>query len=275
MPILTLPFADGIALQRYLPAEQGLINCHEEGGSHWYVDLSLPADQPSQWTPRRRSRLATAAAELGCQPVVHGNFRAPLASEIPEVRDGVWRYLETELALAAELDAPLIVHGGAVVEPRPTRSGRVEAVRRALDMVERLRGRAERCGVEVWLENLSHYPRHRPFGYVFTGVADFELAAAEAPSLRFVLDVGHAHVNQDASLRLLAAFADRIAALSFSDNDGTADAHLGLGRGSLPVRQISDLVLERGWRGLVVFETRGSPGHTETAALSAAIGADP
>ena len=266
---LRLPFAAGIALQRYLRAEEGLVNCHEEGCSHWYVDLSLPTDQPSEWSPSRVASLRRAAALLGCRPILHGNFRAPLASEIPEVREGVWRYLKQELFLAAELNAPLILHGGGMVEPRPTRTARLDALRRALAMTERLRARGEQYGVEVWLENLSHYPRHRPFSYVFTTVGDFRLAIREAPALRFVLDVGHAHVNQKASVALLDAFTDRIRALSFSDNDARSDAHLGLGRGTLPVAEIVSLVRRKGWHGLVVFETRGSPGRHGVATLAA------
>jgi L-ribulose-5-phosphate 3-epimerase len=90
---LHLPFAAGIASQEYLTAEEGAIRANEDGCSHWYVDMSLPSDHAHEWTSQRRRALKKAADTLGLKPIIHGNFRAPLATEIPEIMAGVMAYL--------------------------------------------------------------------------------------------------------------------------------------------------------------------------------------
>src|SRR3954462_11245522 len=97
---LTLPFASDIAAQQYLPAEQGALHAHEAGCTQWYIDFSAETDQPHEWPAERVRDLLELSSRLQVSPILHGNFRAPLGTEIPEVRDGVLRYLSTELALA-------------------------------------------------------------------------------------------------------------------------------------------------------------------------------
>jgi L-ribulose-5-phosphate 3-epimerase len=253
-----LSFATGIATQEYLTAEEGAIRAHEEGCTHWYVDLSLPSDHAHEWSGLRRRSLVRLAGGLGVRPIVHGNFRAPLSSEIPEVAAAVQDYLTSELRLAADLGAPLIVHGGALVDPKPTESGRWNALQRFLRVLERALDDAGRLGVELWLENLSHYPRFRPFTYVFTRYADFVTAQGYLPEVGFIFDIGHANVNQSPPLQLFQEMAGSIKAISVSDNDGTADSHIGLGRGNVPIGELVRAIERSCWRGLVAFETRGS-----------------
>ncbi|GAA4627237.1 hypothetical protein GCM10023196_038630 [Actinoallomurus vinaceus] len=256
---LTLPFASGIAAQEYLSAEEGAARAHEHGCTHWYIDFSLEADQPCTWSPERVQGLRALTSRLGVSPILHGNFRAPLATEIPEVREGTLRYLSTELHLAERLGCPLVIHGGCVVDPRPTRSARRAALARFLSAVELILEEADRRGVEIWVENLSHYPRHRPFSYVFTGHDDFAEAKRRIPELTFVFDIGHANVNQGFPVAILDDFAGDIRALSVSNNDGQADSHLGLHAGTIPLGQVVGLLKRRSWQGTVVFETRGTP----------------
>ncbi|HET6355443.1 sugar phosphate isomerase/epimerase family protein [Streptomyces sp.] len=266
---LRLPFAAGIATQEYLTAEEGAIRAHEEECTHWYVDMSLPSDHAHEWPRPRRRSLAKLADGLGVRPIVHGNFRAPLSTEIPEVAVGILAYLETELQLASDLGAPLIVHGGALVDPRPTESGRWSALQRFLRILEQALVVAEGLGVEVWVENLSHYPRFRPFTYVFTRYADFVTVRDYLPETAFIFDVGHANVNQTLPLNLFQEMREAIKAISVSDNDGRADSHLGLGRGHVPIKELTGVIGETGWSGLVAFETRGAPVREGVEVLAA------
>ncbi|WP_329087771.1 sugar phosphate isomerase/epimerase family protein [Streptosporangium sp. NBC_01469] len=256
---LSLPFSTGLASQEYLVAEEGVIRAHEEGCSHWYIDLSLPSDHTHQWTAVRTRALISMAKNLGVRPIVHGNFRAPLATEIPEIRSGVLDYMGREIDLAGDLGAPLIVHGGSLVDPRPTESARWSALQRFIDFMEQLCQTAESVGVEIWVENLSHYPRYRPFTYVFTRYADYVALRERLPEIGLIFDVGHANVNQKYPLQIFRDFGRSIKAVSVSDNDGRSDAHLGLGRGSVPVGEFVALLGETEWTGVVAFETRGTP----------------
>jgi L-ribulose-5-phosphate 3-epimerase len=250
-------FVSGIALQRYLSAEEGVLEAHREGCTHWYVDASLSSDMPSTWSRARVEAVRGVADGLGLRPIIHGNFRAPLASEIPEVRRGVAQYLRTEIDLAAELGAEaLILHGGAHVEPRPTRSDRDAARERLFLMLGETVREANDRGVGVWLENLSYYPHYRPFGYVFTRHEDYAAALSILPDLRFILDVGHANVNQSIAVQVMREHHAAIAAVSLSNNDGSADAHLALDRGTFSTAEFTAAVKEAEWTGVVAFETR-------------------
>ncbi|MEU8891555.1 sugar phosphate isomerase/epimerase family protein [Streptomyces sp. NPDC048442] len=252
-----MPFVTGVAVQRYLSGEEGLAAAQEEGCSHWYIDASLMSDMPHNWSADRSRNLVAAAADRGLSPILHGNFRAPLASEIPEVRAASLQYVRSEIDLAARLEATsLVIHGGAFVEPRPTKAHRDAALERFLTLLGEVVREATEKGVEVWLENLSYYPKFRPFSYVFTREADFEVALSALPDIKFILDVGHANVNQEAAVPTFEAYSSSIAALSLSNNSGDQDAHLALDEGTLSIRQITDAIRAGDWKGIIAFETR-------------------
>ncbi|WFE98050.1 sugar phosphate isomerase/epimerase [Micromonospora sp. WMMD987] len=224
---------------------------------------------PSEWSDTRIKNLVTAADDHGMSPILHGNFRAPLASEIPEIRDASLEYLRREVELAAALRATsLVVHGGAFVEPRPTKAHRAAALDRFLSLLSVVVREATEQGVEIWLENLSYYPRYRPFSYVFTREPDYATAQAAIPEIKFILDVGHANVNQELALPAFAGYSSSIVALSLSNNDGDQDAHLGLTDGTLSIRQVLDVIREADWSGLIAFETRNESVTTGITHLS-------
>jgi L-ribulose-5-phosphate 3-epimerase len=266
-----LPFASGVAVQRYLPAESGLDSARDEGCTHWYIDASLPCDLPERWPEERRREVVLRAGEAGLTPIVHGNFRVAYATEVTELRKAALAYLETEIDLARDLGAAaLIVHGGAHVEPRPSRRSREQALERFAEVFTEASGIAVERGVTLWLENLSHYPRHRPFSYVFARPSDFMKILQRAPDTAFILDVGHANVNQGQALPLLRSFSRSIAALSLSNNLGESDDHLPLDQGSLAPDELVVAILDRSWRGLLAFETRGAPVREGMAVLKRA-----
>jgi sugar phosphate isomerase/epimerase len=268
-PIPEIPFVTGVAVQRYLPAEDGVVAAHEEGCTHWYIDASLQSDAPNAWSSERVRGVTEQARERGLRPIIHGNFRAPLASEMPEIRAGVAQYVQTEIDLAAALNAEaLILHGGAHVEPQPTRSDRMAALERLFAMLQQIIPRADDRGVTVWLENLSHYPRYRPFSYVFTRHEDYSQAVSALPGIRFILDVGHANVNQSIALQVIRDFHSSLAALSLSNNDGSADSHLALDQGTISTTELATTISETNWTGVVAFETRNADVRSGLAHLA-------
>ena len=125
-------------------------------------------------------------------------------------------------------------------------------------MTEEILKAAERLGVEVWVENLSHYPRYKPFIYVFTRYADYVAAREYIPEATYIFDVGHANVNQSPPLQLFKELGANLKAISVSDNDGRTDSHIGLGRGNVPIGQMLEQIELNDWAGIVAFETRGA-----------------
>jgi L-ribulose-5-phosphate 3-epimerase len=252
-----VPFAAGVAVQRYLTAEEGLAKAQLETCSHWYVDASLIEDMPHNWTGRRRQALRDSAREQGMSPILHGNFRAPLATEIPEVRAAALEYVRTEIQLAVDIEATAyVIHGGAFVEPRPTKAHRDAALDRFFTLLAVAQQEAASRGIAVWLENLSYYPKYRPFSYVFTREGDYSVALQHIPELKFILDVGHANVSQDMALPVFEKYASSIAALSLSNNSGGQDSHLALREGTLSMPRLAEAIRSSQWSGIIAFETR-------------------
>lgn len=71
------------------------------------------------------------------------------------------------------------------------------------------------------------------------------------PNFRLCLDIGHAHCYSSLDVREWAAqLAPYVSHVHIHDNSGDRDAHLGLGRGSLPWREVLSVLpqnSERSW----------------------------
>ncbi|WP_205836233.1 hypothetical protein [Iodobacter violaceini] len=81
-----LPFCNEITHQKYLTAEKGIKTAYEMGCSHWYIDGSLIEEMVSDWNEARISNLNELILSTRIQPLFHGNFKAPLASDVEDFR---------------------------------------------------------------------------------------------------------------------------------------------------------------------------------------------
>lgn len=252
-----LPFVAGIVLNSYLDAEQGLRCARRHGCSHWYVDGSLDSEVPAAWTEDRIAELNAMIREAGVSPVFHGNYRAPLSSDIDLVRRAAVASVQAEIDICARIHAPLIVHGGAIVEPRLIEAAKARALDRLVESLGEVVSYARARGVDIWLENLSNYTRYRPFHYVFTKLAEFRYVLDRVPSVKFILDIGHANVGNTDPFEGFDAFHHRIVGLSLSNNEGEKDTHFPLAYGTVRYPVLLRKLAATGWRGLIVFETRG------------------
>ncbi|WP_252979221.1 hypothetical protein [Pseudomonas cyclaminis] len=86
-----VPFCTGVAHQKYLAAEKGLDTAIEGGCTHWYIDGSLFGEMVDDWTDERIASLQVQIAATGVKPVYHGNFKAPLGSDVEAFRVAAWR----------------------------------------------------------------------------------------------------------------------------------------------------------------------------------------
>lgn len=252
-----LPFVNGVALNAYLTAENGIARALKTGSTHWYIDGSLETEMPHGFSESRIASLKNQVETLGIRPIYHGNFKAPLASEIELVRRGAVEYVKTEIDLCARLGAPLIIHGGAIVEPRLVKQAKAIALQCYYTSLLELNRYAKEKGVELWLENLSNYTKYRPFHYIFTELSEFKFILEQIPDVKFILDVGHANIGNEDPFEGFAHYHDRIVALSLSNNDGEKDHHFPLPFGNMNFKRLMQLIIDNDWNGLIVFETRG------------------
>src|SRR5579872_7157044 len=164
----------GYAQQLYYLAEEGIQQAYKDGAQYWYVDGSFPEEYPDQWTKERIDSLVKKINEYNITPLFHGNFKAPLSSDITHVREVGIKTVIAEIDLAAELSAPLILHGGVIVEPRLVIKAKKIALDNYIRSLDVIVSYAERKNVQILLENLSNYKNHRPFHYIFTTPEEYK-----------------------------------------------------------------------------------------------------
>lgn len=251
------PFVLGYALQEYYSAEEGLLAAKAANYSHWYIDGSLEFDMATQWNHHRIDALLRQMEQYHITALFHGNFKVPLASDVPELRQAAIAYTKKEIELASALQAPIILHGGGIVEPRLVNKVKRDALENYLDTLYILTEYAYQRNVKIYLENLSNYKHYKPFHYIFTHLAEIDYILPQIPELSLFLDVGHANIGDGKPIEIIQKYHQRILGMSFSNNDGVRDQHLALTQGNINYKEIIATILKHNWQGIIAFETRG------------------
>ena len=263
----SVPFCTGVAHQKYLGAEKGLETAIEGNCTHWYIDGSLFGEMVDDWTDARIESLQAQIAATGVRPIFHGNFKAPLGSDVEAFRAAAVEYVKKEIDIASRLGAPLIIHGGCIVEPKMVLMAKKVALEHYLKSVQELARYAEAKGTDIYLENLSNYVNYRPFHYIFTHEAEyafvFERLQAHS-NVYFFLDAGHANIENGQPAAIVRKYHHLIKGISFSNNNGVQDQHFGIHDGNCDYADVVQAIVETNWKGLVAFETRN---QTAKAAL--------
>jgi len=206
-----------------------------------FLDLTVEgprADLPLVDGPALRSILAGA----GMQVVGHTAWFLPFSSPFARVRRAAVETAAETFDLFATVGARWVnVHMnlGPRMYPRP----------------EQLRWNAE-CFAELAEKAAGHglrvMPEHPPDARV--GVEEMRAVLAADPRLGFHLDVGHAHVGAQSLQGFVAAFADRLAHVHLSDNNGEHDDHLPLGAGRIDWPWALGLLKKAGYDGTITLE---------------------
>lgn len=254
---ICIPFVKGYAQQEYLCAEDGILSAKKETCDYWYIDGSIDSEVPHHWSKKRIDGMLELITLYGVQPIFHGNFKSPLASDVEEIRKAAVDYTKKEIDLACWLNAPLIIHGSVVVEPRLIRKVKQIAIENYVRSVSDLFEYALQKEVDLYLENLSNYKNYRPFHYIFTHTEEIAYVLSKLEGIYLFLDVGHANVCGGNPIDLIQTYHSKIVGMSFSNNDGNHDQHLGLDRGAINYEAVVKTILDNNWRGIIGFETRG------------------
>ena len=243
---MQLPFVTAYAIQNYLQAEDGIIDACKNDFSHWYIDASLESERPGSWNSLRIDNMKQLCNQHGITPIIHGNFKIPLAADVDELQIAAIDYVKKEIDLAYEFDAPLIVHGGAIVEPRLINSTKKKSLERFLVSLDKLINYAATKNVDLFLENLSNYKNYTPFHYIFTSPEDVDYVLRKIPDIKLFIDIGHANIGNN-PLDFITNFHKSIIGMSFSNNNGVNDQHLALEKGQIDyVKVVSEIsVLKR------------------------------
>ena len=252
-------FITAYAQQHYFLAEQGIVQAKQDGANYWYIDISLPDEYPENWSTHRIISLLQQINAYDIKPILHGNFKLPLAADVLEVRESAVKKTLAEIDLSAELSAPLILHGGAIVEPRLVIKAKKEALDNYLRSLDTIVSYADKKGVPILLENLSNYKNYRPFHYIFTTPEEYKYVFDRIGDehVHFFFDVGHSVICDGDPVAVIQEFHSRIWGMSFSNNDGVRDLHLGIHQGLIDYQEIINTIIAEKWRGVLAFEVRG------------------
>jgi sugar phosphate isomerase/epimerase len=158
-------------------------------------------------------------------------------------------------AVAAEVDAPVIIHPGyfAWVEERE------QATRQFLRSIADLDTLAREYAVTYYIENMGNWNY-----FLLRYPSELELIG----NTGLALDVGHAHLNG-----CLDAFLDcPIRHVHIHDNDGTEDAHLAVGEGSIDFSRVMNAVRRNA--AVPIVEVSTLAGVEESLARLDKIGQD-
>jgi len=249
---------NGFAQQQYLFAEKGILQAAKDGADYWYIDGSFPEEYPEMWTGKRIDLLIQKIQTYKVKPIFHGNFKLSLSSDVLAIREASVKQVLLEIDLSKELSTPLIVHGGVIVEPRLVIKAKKAALNNYLRSLEKIVSYAMVKGVTILLENLANYINHRPFHYIFTTPEEYRYIfdRIDAPHVHFFYDVGHGAICSKNVVSVIQEFHSKIWGMSFSNNDGIRDLHIGILRGVVDYTQIVNTIIKNRWEGVIAFEAR-------------------
>jgi len=217
--------------------------------------LALPADLPSD----RRREIRELLVSLSVRPLVHASFYdVNLASLNPRMGEAALEQTKDCLALAADLDAPLLdLHPGNLPGDYP--SSFLDRSRKLLlERLERLVEEAEEVGVVVALENKQ---RGRNLPLIATEQDHLDLVRhLDSPFCRATFDAGHANTYHLDLTSYVLTLAPYLANVHLHDNRGDADEHLPLGSGTIIFPQLLEALNEAGYKGPIILEVKSWPG---------------
>jgi fructoselysine 3-epimerase len=170
-------------------------------------------------------------AEYGMEAchIIPAQFRYPslLASSNEKVRRDSVRYIMDNADNALLLGAPSVhVCAGFSLFDEPRERG-WECLRRSIcEVLEYTRG----TGLRVYIE-----PAHRFESNQILTLNDGlrMIREIDDPQLGILLDTGHLHVNREDLAAGVAKLGPLLGHVDFDDNDGSADAHLAPGAGTI------------------------------------------
>jgi sugar phosphate isomerase/epimerase len=210
------------------------------------VEIGFEAEELDRISRSEARAIAERLQKRGCRTTLHGPFwdlapgsRDPLVRRISSLR------LQQFFDLIGVFNPVQVVcHTG--YDPRHHQDDTVMWIERSLSVWEPLVERAESLNVFLLLENVwEHGPEfHREI-----------LGSINSPRLGFCLDVGHQHSFSNTTLReWLEALSDYLGEVHLHDNDGTCDAHLPVGDGSIDFSLLFEFLKAKAKMPLLTLE---------------------
>lgn len=200
--------------------------------------------------PNRVERLQELRSSYELEFSVHAPYAdTNLSADDDLIREWVLKRIRASIRFSSELEARnLVLHPGWTTATEPFMRGRSWGLNiRSLRWLQKYAGD---YGVECLLENVPN-----PTPYLLVTVDDFRLFDDEmTPSLNYVLDIGHAHLQGEV-FEFIDSFGPKIKHVHVSDNDGIQDQHMPIGEGTVDWPLVFKALKKSGFDGWVVVES--------------------
>ncbi|MFA5365333.1 MAG: sugar phosphate isomerase/epimerase family protein [Candidatus Bathyarchaeia archaeon] len=212
--------------------------------------IELPDEGLHALNQRRVNKLKQVAKQLDLDYVVHAPWAGiNIANPDPALRRATLKRLTKSLLYARQLDCRLwLFHPGmntplSHIYPGQDWQINLESVRALLKI-------AKREGVTIAIENVPE-----PFPFLMKNVDDFRRFYSElGDDIPMVLDVAHANINNQIQ-DFVSQFAKKIIHIHASDNNGTQDQHLGIGKGNIDWKNFAKQLNDIKYRNIVMIES--------------------
>jgi sugar phosphate isomerase/epimerase len=199
---------------------------------------------------QRVSALKKIAQSYGLRYSVHAPFAdINIASPSSAILSAMLKRLGKSIAYSSALEAyvwvfhPGIKTGISSFYPGADWLQNLKTVRKLVKI-------ANEYEVKIAIENVPE-----PYPFLMKNVDDFTRFYDEInEDVDMVLDVGHSNLNKQTE-QFLEIFKDRIIHLHLSDNDGTGDQHLGIGKGMVNWKKVADLMKRASYEGVAIVES--------------------
>ena len=215
-----------------------------------FFELAMDAPMADHATVRSHAgRIREGLDGAGMGLVCHLPTFVYTADPCEAIRHTSLEEMRHSLETAADLGARK-----AVIHPSPFsglgRAMMETTLARCRENLDTICRRAAVLGIVLCLENM--FPRYHT-GY---RPAEFEGLLEDHPDLMLTLDVGHANLGDKAcgAAAFIDRFPSRIGHLHFSDNSGTRDDHLPVGRGTIAFDDIVERLVHTGYGGTLTLE---------------------
>jgi len=217
-----------------------------------YVELCIDPPKALPGTLRDLKRdLRRALADFPTLSIGHSMWYIDVSTPyFPSVRECWKRIAKEVIEVCAMLELRAVVfHAYGVGLHLLDHRAWKKAADVLVESLEELMKFGRERGVEVWLENMpidNALGRFEGFSYVVSRVRE----------LGVVFDIGHAYVveKRKGLLRMIKALAPRIRHVHVSDNHGSVDDHLPLGKGRVPLRRALAELRAVGYDGTFTLE---------------------
>ncbi|XJZ27767.1 sugar phosphate isomerase/epimerase family protein [Bacillota bacterium Lsc_1132] len=201
------------------------------------VEMLMDGDQ---WDEMER-QFADFAPKLKALPVgytVHPPaWDTNLTSENKAIREASFIEYQKAIEFAAMIGAGhVVIHPGFCFSPVFNKE---LAQERAMEYVQRLCEVAKPLNVKLVIENVGYNGSSLFTQEEFTRFLD-----SFDDTVGYLIDVGHAHLNQWDIPKLIRETKGRLLALHLHDNNGEADEHLPIGEGIIQWEEIFSAMQE-------------------------------